>query len=74
MGWLTDIKSLFPFKVNMNLGTTRENIVQMHKVNTFDLVVCEAKGILRDRPLWRTERLDFYHLLPDDSIEHTPGN
>ena len=74
MGWLTDIKNLLPFNIDINLGSTRRNIVQMHKVNTIDLEVCNAKGILRDRSFWRTERLDFYHLLPDGSIEHTPGD
>ena len=74
MGWLTDIKNLLPLNLDIKLGSTRRNIVLMHKVNTFDLEVCKAKGILRDQPWWRMERLDYYHLFPDGSIEHTPGN
>jgi len=74
MGWLTDIKNLLPLNLDIKLGSTRKNIVHMHKVNNFDLEVCKAKGILRDRTWWRMERLDYYHLLSDGSIEHTPGN
>ena len=69
MGWLTDIKNLIPFTYTNERKTT----VQLNKVNIFDLEVCKPKGILRERSFGRTEKLDFYHLREDGSIEHTPG-
>lgn len=69
MGWLTDFKNLFPFTYT----NERKTIVQLNKVNIFDLEVCKPKGILREQSFGRTEKVDFYHLREDGSIEHTPG-
>ena len=69
MGWLTDIKNLIPFTYTNERKTT----VQYSKLNIFELEVCKPKGILREQSFGRTEKLDFYHLREDGSIEHTPG-
>ena len=72
MGWLTDIKNLLP--VTFTHSSERRTIVQVNKVNIFELEVCKPKGVLRERSLWRTEKLDFYHLREDGTIDHTPGD
>ena len=72
MGWLTDIKNLIPLTFNVNIE--RKTLTRLNKVNVIELEVCHAKGILRERSLWRTEKLDFYHLREDGSIEHTPAD
>ena len=72
MGWLTDIKNLLP--VTFTHSSERKTVVQVTKQNTFDLEVCKPKGVLRERSLWRTEKLDFYHLREDGTIDHTPGD
>lgn len=69
MGWLTDIKNLIPFTYTNERKTT----VHLNKVNIFDLEVCTPKGVLRERPLGLPEKLDFFHLREDGSIDHTPG-
>lgn len=39
-----------------------------------DLKVCKPVGVQREQPLWRTDRIDFYHLLEAGvTIKHTPG-
>ena len=71
MGWLTSLKDFFAIKFTHT--TERKTIVRLNKVNLFDLEVCQPKGVLRERSFGRTEKLDFYHLRDDDTIEHTPG-
>jgi hypothetical protein len=72
MGWLTDIKNLLPFTFSVNVE--RKTMVRLNKVNVFDLEVCHAKGVLRERPFWQTGQLDIYHLREDGTVEHTPGD
>ena len=72
MGLLTDLKNLWP--VTFTHSSERKTVVQMTKQNTFDLEVCTPKGVLRERPLWLTDKLDFYHLREDGTIEHTSGD
>ena len=69
MGWLTDFKNLFPFTYT----NERKTIVQLNKVNVFDLEVCKPKGILREQSFGRSEKLDFYHLKENGTVEHTLG-
>ena len=71
MGWLSDLKNLLPF--TFTHSTERKTIVRLNKVNLFDLEVCTPKGVLRERSFGRTEKVDFYHLRDDGTIEHTPG-
>ena len=72
MGWLTDIKNLLPFTFTHT--TERKTIIRLNKVNIFELEVCKPKGVLRERSFGRTERLDYYHLRADGSIEHRPAD
>lgn len=71
MDWLTSLKDFFAIKFTRT--TERKTIVRLNKVNLFDLEVCKPKGVLRERSFGRTEKLDFYHLRDDGTIEHTPG-
>ena len=73
MAWpsLKDLLSIFP---KISLSANRQTLVLYHKVNLFDLEECVPKGYSRERPFWRTDRIDFYHKLPDGTIEITPGN
>ncbi len=68
MGWL-------PIKLplTISLGLSRKTLVRFTKLDIFEMEVCETRGVRRERPLWRTDKLDFYHLLPDGRIEHTSG-
>ena len=68
MGWL-------PIKLplNIDLGLSRKSLVQFNKLDVFELEVCQAKVVRRERPLWRTDQLDIYHLFSDGTIEHTRG-
>jgi hypothetical protein len=70
MGWLDRVLSIFGLKAT----SERKSLVLLHKVNIFELEVCKPKGVLRERPFWRMEKLDFYHRLADDSILHTPAS
>lgn len=71
MDWLTRLTNLVP---HVRASSERKSLVLMHKVNTFELVECVPKGIIRERNFWRTERVDFYHRRPDGTIKHTPGD
>ena len=71
MDWLTRLTEKLP---SVRASSERKSLVLMHKVNISELKVCIPQGIIRERSFWRTERLDFYHHLPDDSIKHTPGD
>lgn len=71
MDW-SRLKHLLPVEIRIRIE--RRRIEQLHKVNVFDLEVCKPKGILRERSFWRTEKMDFYHLFPDGTIKHTPGD
>ena len=59
--------------VDISVSAGRKTLRLIRKVNTFDLEVCVPKGLVREQPFWRPEKVDLYHLLPDDSIKHTPG-
>ena len=72
MRWLTDLKNLWP--VTFTHSSERRTLVQVNKFNVFELEVCKPKGVLRERPLWLTDKLDFYHLREDGTIEHTSGD
>lgn len=69
MDWLKRLLDSFGLKAS----SERKSLVLLHKVNLFELEVCVSKGILRARPFWRMEKLDFYHRLPDDTIRHSPA-
>ena len=69
MDWLKELLANFGLRV----ASERKSLVLLQKVDIFELEVCKPKGILRARPFWRMEKLDFYHRLPDDSILHTPA-
>ena len=72
MDWLSRLRDLLPFGVRVTIA--RRTIVRFHKVNVVALEECKPKGILRERPFWRTDKLDFYHLWPDGTIKYTPGD
>ena len=72
MDWLDKLKVVFPF--GAHAMAVRQTIVRLYKVNVAELEVCKPKGFLRERSFGRTEKLDFYHLGPDGTIKHTPGN
>ena len=72
MEWLSKLRHLLPLHVKLQVGKWR--IVLLHKINVLELEVCKPKGILRERSFWRMEKVDFYHLLPDGTIKHTPGD
>ena len=72
MEWLSKLRHLLPLHGKIQVG--RQKIIRLHKINIFELEVCKPKGILRERPFWRTEKVDFYHLFPDGTIKHTPGD
>lgn len=71
MDWLTSLKDFFAIKFTHT--TERKTIVLFNKVNLFNLEVCKPKGIMRERSFGRTEKLDFYQLRDDGTIEHTSG-
>ena len=72
MAWpiLLKILEIFP---KISLSANRQTLIRYHKVNIFDLQECVPKGLTRERPFWRTDRVDFYHKLPDGTIQITPG-
>lgn len=70
MDWLAKIKSLLP--ITIRATASRQTIVHLYKINVAELEECKPKGFLRERPFWRTDRIDFYHLLSDGTIQHTP--
>lgn len=72
MDWLNRLRDLLPFGVRITAA--RRTMVRFHKINVAELEECKPKGFLRERPFWRTDKLDFYHLLPDGTINHTPGD
>ncbi len=72
MDWPRILSSILR-PVTVNLEAVSKRLVRYNKINVVELEVCQAKGVLRERPFWRTERLDIYHLLEDGSIKHTPG-
>jgi len=63
---------LIKLPFHISLASRRQTIVQISKV-PFDLEVCTPKGVPREQPWWRTDRLDFYHLKSDGTIDHTIG-
>ena len=72
MGWLSEVaKGLQPVHTNVNVE--RKTLVLYQKVSLFDLEVCHPKVLVREQSFWRTDRVDIYHLLSDNSIKHTPG-
>ena len=73
MDWLSNLISALPIP-RVQVSSERKSLVLRHKISVVDLEVCTPKGILRERPLWQKDRLDFYHLRSDGSIEHTPGD
>ena len=73
MGWLADLKNFLPFTFTHSATTERKTLVRLNKVNLFALEVCKPKGLIRERSFGRTEKVDFYHLRDDGTIEHTPG-
>ena len=70
MDWLTEGGPKLP----INLSAQRTSIVLRQKVDILELEVCHPVGLIRERPFWRSDKVDFYHLLPDDTIKHTPGD
>ena len=72
MDWLTRLTDLVSLRAHVS--SERKSLVLLNKVNTLELEECVPKGIIRERSFWRIERIDFYHLQPDGSIKHTPGD
>ena len=70
MDWLRKLGESLP---QLRATSERKSVVLMHKLSVVDLEVCVPKGILRPRPFWRMDKVDFYHLLADHSIRHTPS-
>ena len=60
--------------LTVNLQAVSKRLVRYNKINVIEFEVCQAKGVLRERPFWRTEKLDIYHLLEDGPIRHTQGD
>lgn len=76
MDWLIKLVSSLPtlrIEHQSQTLTEQKTLVLLQKVNVLDLEECKPKGIIRERTFWKTERVDFYHLLSDNSIKHTPG-
>jgi len=72
MDFLEKLRDLIP--VRLSALSVRKSLILRVKINTVDLETCIPKGVLRERSFWRTEKLDFFHKLADDSIKHTPGD
>lgn len=72
MEWWNKLKDLLPF--GFHVVHKKEVIVKLTKVNILELEECKPKGVLREKSFFRTEKLDFFHLLPNGTISHTPGD
>ena len=59
---------LSPFKIDIKRRD--EKIVFFNKCDSYDLEVCIPKVIRREKSLFRSDRLDSFHLKPDGSIEY----
>ena len=72
MAWpiLKDLLSILP---KISVTGNRQTLVLLNKVTLFGLQECVPRGYTRERPFWQTDRVDFYHKMPDGTIEHTPG-
>ena len=66
MDWLTR------FPLRLMLGGERRSLVLYNKIDPGDLTVCQPKGVRRERPFWRYDRITFYHLQDDGVIRITP--
>lgn len=71
MGWLSELFRILP---SLQVTIHRKTTVQISKVNVGELEVCKPKMITRERPFWRSDKVDIYHALPDGSVRHTPGD
>jgi hypothetical protein len=68
----TKLRDLIP--AQLRALWVRQSLTIRVKVNPGDLQTCVPKGVQRERPFWRADKLDWFHLLPDNSIKHTPGD
>ena len=69
MDWIINRLKGFLTFIRIN----RSTIVLYNKMDPSQLEVCGAKSIRRERPFWRTGKIDLYHLKDDGEITHTPG-
>jgi len=71
MDWLSDLFRALP---SLRITIHRRTIVQISKINLADLGVCQPKIVMREQPFWRSDKVDIYHVLPDGSVRHSPGD
>ena len=54
------------------LRVERKTLVKFNKQDFYTLEVCKPVIVRRERPLWREDRLDKYHLMRNNKVRHTP--
>lgn len=58
--------------ISADLSVEHKSLTMMQKTDFQALTVCQSVAFRRQRPLWKTDKIDIIHAWPDGSVTHTP--